>query len=395
MMDNDILSSRIHDLIGIIDRKEITDDTLARGRSAIAASYFYYADCFDKPEFAEKGVALIQQIFSNLEENNEQSFKGYDFYSGLTGMLSLLVTLHNNQLLDIDFADLEHLDDLVYKWAMTELDESNIDFFYGATGALSYFKQRKDLPSGYTTKLVEKLLSLFDTERFVIVNKFYNKVDERYEQEVNFSLAHGMSSVLNCLLDIYEKGYDHPGIANCISNAIGYILKVSEMNPPPRPHCFVNLFNVDSKSILYQKRLGWCFSDLNILHLLYRGAAILGQSEWKQLADSYADMVAARIEPVETLVEDPFVCHGSAGLYQYYERLYELSPLPAYRKAADYWLVKAVDDIGNTPLEFYESREFLQKSHVHSLFYGLTGVTLCFLTAYNPKYSSWKNIILL
>ena len=391
------IAATVHKLVAEVEKTPIADDSLGSGRSAIALMYFYYSGCFDKPVYAQKGLSLIEEIFGNLSAGNEQAFKSYDLFSGLTGMLAMLGTIKNNNLLEIDDNDLVQFDKMVYEWAMDELDNSNIDFFYGATGVLSYFEEQKKLPGNhqYIDCLVRKIVQLLTANDAVIINKFYNKADERYEMEVNFSLAHGMVSLLNCMLDIYDSGFDKYDLREHVKKSIDYIVDISEKTELTAPYCFVNALNLDSKKVLNQKRIGWCYSDLNILHLLYKGAQVLDNPVWKELADRHAPVVAGRVSLADARVEDAFVCHGSAGLYEYYQSLYNLSGQAVFQKVSGHWLEEAIKFIDNTPKGFYTSKEFTSKAHVHSLFYGLTGVALCLMSAYNSNYSTWRSIIML
>src|SRR5215213_4165416 len=115
---NDMIIPKLHDLLALAGKKEISHDGLGGGRSALALMYFYYGDCFGDQEASEKGLRLIEEIFANLENKTDDALSACDLFSGITGLLSVLVTLSNNGLLDIDFADLQQMDRLVYDWAM-------------------------------------------------------------------------------------------------------------------------------------------------------------------------------------------------------------------------------------------------------------------------------------
>jgi lantibiotic modifying enzyme len=384
---------------GLIKATPFIDDSLAYGKTGVALLYFYSARQFNDENLAGKGLELIEEVIGNIGADTDQSIKTPDFFSGITGLLSVLSNLRQNELLETSRVDFASLDETVFNWTRTQLEENNIDFFYGATGFLHYLSglEKDETVDGYIDTLTTQLLSRFSEPGniFGIVNHTYNRMDGREEEEINFSLAHGMVSVLLVLVRLCERGYGNPSVDEAIAKGIDSILSVTQAYAPPLPICFAGSINTGTRQVLYQKRLGWCYSDLNILHLLYRAGKFFNRTDWLDFANERAPIVCARRTKAETLVQDPFLCHGSAGLFQYYQYLSVLTGYQLFEESAEYWLQRALEELDATGDEFFSSPAYLETGHLHSFFYGLTGVALCLLSGLDKENSSWASIIML
>ena len=395
---NEEIEKLVERLIHLMEAHPVSSDGLGSGRAGQAMVYFYYASSFGEKAYEEKGLVLLEQVFENIEAGSA-SIKAPDFYGGVAGLLSVLNNLKKNNFLGIDLTDFDRLDEMVYEWAIGQLDKRNVDFFYGAMGVFCYFIER--LPDEaiylYVDRMVAKLATLFDDKAgcFAIVNAFYNKADKRYIEEINFSLAHGMASVILNLANLHNTGYEKNNIKDLIYNATEYLLRVTSADRPELPYCFVGSIDCDNKKTSVQHRLGWCFSDLNILHLLYKASTVFPESGWEKIAGSSAKVVVTRQTQEDTLVKDPFLCHGAAGVSHYYQVLYQLTGNDLFWQAQQYWLGETLNYFKDIDEKYFESEAYKKTGHIHSFFYGLPGVILCLIAARDPMYSNWSKIILL
>lgn len=386
-------------LFRLVEKEPPVLDGLSMGRTSLILLYFYYGRYANDDEISSKGYNLIQEIFSNTSTDNEGALKTADFFNGYCGFLSVLSNLKQNSLLEINYEDLNDLDTMICDWGAAQFREGNTDFFYGGAGCLHYFISRNQVQadSCFIDRLIESLQSLFTTNKdtFGIINDYYNKADGRHHKEINFSLAHGMSSIILCLTRLWAKGYRTYGIHTYAARSIEYMLQITDQSTIPAPYSFSAAINLESQKAHCQSRLGWCYSDLNILQLLFEAGKVFDRKDWTERAKKAAAVVSGRRNKEHTLVEDAFVCHGSAGLYQYYTKLNELNEAACFREAADYWIKDAVAYFGRTTNKYFKSPAYLEKGHIHSLFYGPLGVALCLLSCLDKKSSNWSSIIML
>lgn len=396
---NEQIKNLIERLLNMITKEPIVFDGLSMGRSSLILLYFYYSRYADKEEFSNKGYFLIEEVFSHISVSSDESLKTADFFNGFTGFMSVLSNLKQNGLLEVSYEDFNDIDTMICDWGSSQFRQGNIDFFYGGTGCLHYFISRNQIQadSCFIDELIKNLLPLFTTsgKTFGIINDYYNKADDRHHKEINFSLAHGMASVVLCLTRLWKNGYRTYGVHTHAIGAIEYLLDITDMAPVPAPHCFSAAINLDTNKTHCQSRLGWCYSDLNILQLLLEAGETFERKDWIDRAVSASPVVAGRISKKETLVEDPYLCHGTAGLLQYYLKLKERKNLPEFSKAASHWSTETISWFDKTPDDYFSTPAYLEKGHIHSLFYGPAGVALCLLSALDKESSNWSSIIML
>lgn len=386
-------------IMHLINEASFVDDSLSFGRSGVALLNFYYGNYFNDATISSKGLELIETIVENLSEGRNQALATPDYFSGITGFLFVLNNLRENNLLETSVEDFAALDAMAFEWSRTQLQENNIDFFYGATSFLYYLcnNMQHETSAQYIDELVELLASRFseNDSRYGIVNRTYNQMDNRQNAEINYSLAHGMISVLLTLTALWQKGYRKHNIDKLVKNTIDGLLALSETQESHGPVCFAGAVNMDTGQVLYQKRMGWCYSDINVIHLLYAAGKVFNEPQWTAVANRHLAAVASRKTTEETLVTDPFLCHGSAGLFLYYQFLHSLAGEEVLLNTAEYWQEEALAYFERTSDEYFKSAEFNKTGHIHSLFYGLTGVALCLLSALDKKNSAWSSIIML
>jgi lantibiotic modifying enzyme len=392
------LRTLLDKLLSALQSHPVKCDDLGHGRSGLALVHFYYGACFQSQKEQQAGLGYLEEIFENMG-SGQTTLYSEEYYRGLTGFLSVVNSLKNDDLLDIDFDDFSSLEQMIYEWSLKQLDQGNMDFFYGASGSLCYFIGR--LPDQqietYIDGIIERFIHLMEPRpgTYAIINSFYNKEDKRQVNEINFSLVHGMAAVILNLTNLYDKGYRKHDIARHIHNCIHYLRELSAKADLPEPYCYAGTLNCDNNEAAPQRRLGWCFSDLNIIHLLYRAGYSLSNQEWIDEADGHCATITGRTNFEHTLVNNVHLCHGSAGIALYYQKLYEMTGNHLFQAAHIHWLEDTL-----SRLEHWEHHGFMnpdqpQEVNPHSFFYGLPGVLLCLLSAYDLKSCNWSKIILL
>ncbi|NUO03523.1 MAG: hypothetical protein HUU01_23155 [Saprospiraceae bacterium] len=403
------ITSLLDRLLDLIHQQPLTKDGLGLGRSSISLLNLYYGRFFDDEKYLEKGIRHIEEIFENIT-NQESSIETIDYYRGLIGFVLVMSHLKNHGFFDLDFEEFEEFDEAIFNWAYREINEGNIDFLAGSSGALCYFSDRlkggselsetsRATLSGYVGKLLASIWSLVEneeTDRFFIVNRHYNKVDKRLEKEINYSLAHGMSGLLLNLLNLREQPEFEQTCDALLRPAIQTILSLQSSKEHPEPYFFINCLDNNSGKSNYQQRIGWCYSDLNLLHVLFRAEKAYGPGFVPQsLLEAASIAVTNRKSHEHTMLDDPFLCHGYAGVAHYYLVLHQLTQKPVFKEASDYWMEHAIEFYETHDNAWFFTKEYTATGNCLSLFYGNVGVCLCLLSAIYPESSTWSEIILI
>jgi hypothetical protein len=400
----------IYRLINAIELEEVKWNSIGDGRSSLAMMYLYAGNALKDENLSQKGIHLVEEVFNGMDDKEQSILHRMDYYGGLCGFLSVLANLTKYELLEFDLSSIASLDELLADWACQQLVESNTDFFQGAMGVMNYFIQRlpnaEELgPDEYhllqSLDLMLRLLpNLFETDdsgNYFIINQHYNRIDDRQEKEVNYGLAHGMCGVLLNVAALRLKGYFKESCDQILLPATKTILRLREKANPPSPFCFVGSLDMDNnRSVGYQMRMGWCYSDLNLVQLFIRLQKIYGKSLIPtEMMQDITQRLTSRKDFENTRLEDPFICHGYAGVSQYYRKLFHESGVKTFEEASKHWLLRSIQFYEEEDNQHFFTFDSERRRRNSSFFYGQVGVVLCLLSAIDAKFSNWSETILL
>lgn len=342
-------------------------------------------------EYSWKAQQMVEQIFENM--NSEPKLIGASFGNGAAGFGYVVTYLTKEGFLDIDLdTELADLDEYLYDTALQWVNDDFIDYLHGALGIIHYFSERlpNDKVMFYMNEIVNKVI-----EKAIVDEKgwrlkgYLMKPEEK--EEINFSLSHGMPAFLIIILNAHQKGLKINGIEEIIKGGVEYFT-----NHQAEVDLFDNKFsffpfnvNENTGERFYGNRLAWCYGDLNVVLFLYRAADFLNDAALKKKADLIGTFTLMRDTEAATLAKDSHFCHGSAGVAQFYYRLYQKTKIEPYKKGFEKWIEKTLvmvdKDIENGTLNGREG-ELLE---------GWPGVALTLQTALSKEPIDWDKAFLL
>jgi lantibiotic biosynthesis protein len=367
---------------------------LLTGKLGLVLYYFSLYEAFDEDVYANRCVELLEEVM-NQEDDMPAPLAGTGFANGTAGLGYILSVLQKNELIDINLADdLQELDSTMAAIALQQItEEDRIDFVHGAMGVVHYFITRSKEPV-IKENLEQLITALLDN--IVVTNEgswFRNFIMDKKEKErIDLGLSHGNAGFLLILLDVFQAGIFQDKVRDVVAQGVEFILfQQMETNTKELQYA-VFPFSVHSKhqsDKYYTQRLAWCYGDLNIMLLLYRAASILENPAWKIIADGLADKVLLRRDVAATLASDAHFCHGTAGLAQFYYKLYCTTNDVRFNEAAEYWINKTVQ---------YNESEWKEGEYVGKecdLLNGLPGINLALLSFISKKELTWGQLLLL
>jgi lantibiotic modifying enzyme len=365
--------------------------SLLGGKSGLAFYYFSLYQALDKSCYANKCIEIIEEVI-NTNDNSPFLLSNTSFANGTAGLCYLLSLMQQASLTNFNMEeDFKEPDELIFTNAIEFINNNQLDFLYGAAGALHYFNSRNNETS--IRQYIEKIAEAIYHKAVVKDDKawFLNSSSTEGNNVIDLSLSHGNAGTLLVLLRSMENGVMKQELTGLIEKCISFILGL-QLNTAVADEghsLFPAMLNDTFTDKKYLQRLGWCYGDLNIILLLYRAATVLNREEWKHTADAIGEKVVLRMDAGSTLITDSHFCHGSSGLAQYYHILFLVSGNSIYEKAAQYWLEQTLSYI-ETELQCdkYNGKE-------HDLLEGLTGINLALLSFISNKKNNWSGIILL
>ncbi|WDF56033.1 lanthionine synthetase LanC family protein [Mucilaginibacter sp. KACC 22063] len=351
-------------------------------------------------ENIETAVTYLDELFDYFKSGSPEAILEIPWV--LPSLCRVIMTLNQDNIIDIELQDDEFFvfDEMVYKSAKTYLANNNIDFLYGAAGALSYLVNRIDYNGkikDYITDAFESLMLLKMEDEHGV--RFFNSHISKQNRsaDIDLGVAHGQSGLILVLLDIYKAGILQPEIRGLIIGMLKYILGLERK--PERADGVYSYFPVTIDENFartapenikkYNDRMGWCYGDLNIALVFYRCADVLNMPELLIKADTLGRDTCTRLTEEESGIENAHLCHGSASMVLMYNALYREQPLPEYMDTKNFWMEYTHNYIQN------ELKDPESNGRAEQLLMGIPGVMLVLINEALGGNQKWQSIFLM
>jgi lantibiotic biosynthesis protein len=380
-------------LQNIINNCLPVDNSLLGGRLGMVLYYYSLYKAFGKKEDAEMAVANLEITVAAIDTDKPQLY-GTSFASGSAGLGYIINLLNNNGLIEFEMNELATMDQLLFETAMNQINETDaVDYLHGAMGIVYYFIQR--LPNKKIAGYLSKLITSFCKKAILEPEGLWFKnyvLEVKEKDEINFSLSHGLSGFLLILIEAAEKGIDVPEIKEIVEKGMEFILFYKKDIDFLKEDFtfFPSTINaLDKSQRFYTKRLAWCYGDTNVVLLMIRAGKFLNYPGWIKFGNVVGTAGIMRKKMDQIAATESHLCHGTAGLAQFYKKLYTLTKIEAYQKAWHHWIRETVKLL---PAEL-EKGTYAGKEC--DLLEGLAGVNLALLSFLSEEELDWSSTLLI
>lgn len=382
----------LNSLQPLYSRAAATDDSLFGGNLGLVLLYSEWYRQTGQLKYLRKTEEVLTGIFYRLNQDSP-GLAGPSLSRGGAGLAIVLQLLEPLGLLTVPAAGaMKDLDRYLFQAANYQLDHDITDCLHGAFGIIHYFNRHPPGTPGnnYLNKLVHKACkrAIKSPAGYWFRN---NMLQERQQDEINFSLSHGLSGMLLILLEAFPNTIHQALTEEVIKMGIRFIrrhqLYVDSGNGE---YSFFPLsVREHATEIENRPRMGWCYGDLNQALLFYRAGKLFGDRTLTALGDIVGMHSLMRKDEMSTQVTDSHFCHGAAGLAQFYHSLYTESLLAPYQQGYQYWISKTMEYLQKD----LELKNFQNKEH--SLLEGPVGVSLVLLSSCKQTPADWARLLLL
>lgn len=360
---------------------------------------FYYGKVFNDTESLSKGDELTDDLILNIRNSIRDA--NFRYSNGVTGFASLLKFLNKEGFVDFEANDvLSDLDEIIFNYAIKELDKGNYDFLHGAMGALYYFLIDAEVLNDYAKRIISKLYSIVEfTPEARMYWPFFNINDShRSEKFINLGLAHGQPAIVAILSKAFRLDPNNDNmLKGLIENATKTIIDYKYQDS--RNSLYPSIQPILQNNDYYTgSRMGWCYGDLGIALTLWDVGEALVDKSFKSEALECIKKSALRKDLQDGYVKDGAICHGSAGIMYIFNKFSQFSNENKYEDEINYWKdisVKLLNTNTNTLLTGHcawsKDRQYYND---FGLLQGISGVGLSFLYLLNPEIN-WGEILLM
>jgi lantibiotic modifying enzyme len=154
----------------------------------------------------------------------------------------------------------------------------------------------------------------------------------------NLGVAHGVPGVVGLLGEMRSAGLDDGQARELLAGAVEWLL--AQRLPDGAPSRFPYAVAPGVEPL--PSRLAWCYGDPGIALALLVAARAAGEPEWERQALAVARAAAERPRE-QGGIRDGGLCHGAAGLVHLYNRLFQATGDPLFRRESLAWTERLLD----------------------------------------------------
>jgi len=348
--------------------------------------------------FPGAGQAAFEQMNRAIEAVAQQ-YTAPPLYSGFTGVG--WATEHVTRLLGESSDDLNSdLDNAVETYVGLSPWKDDYDLISGLVGLGVYCLERVGSPAADRALelIVERLYETAERTGdsvtwFTPPSLLIRHQTDRYPNGFyNLGVAHGVPGVIALLGRTYATGIAKDKTSWLLERAVTWLLK--QRLSAGANSSFADVIAAEGSN---DCRLAWCYGDAGIAAALLLAARGAGTKSWEEEALGIARRAALRA-PETCGVKDACVCHGSAGLAQIFNRIFQATRDELYADTARYWLERTLQfrEPGKGAAGYLVwgmgKKETIELKPNLGLIQGIAGIGLVLLAAISEIEPCWDRV---
>lgn len=381
-----LISSELKEYI--IKNRNTDEIGLISGTSGIAL-FFAYENILND---SDDNNSIIEIILENIFTKLNGGHKDTTLSSGVAGVL-----WSHKHLKDINIIDDQIDVNEIINWLSISLEHSCktafFDYLHGATGVANAIYSYKDTlnPNFYDNMLQQ--MNYFGIKKSnTIAWESYLHLNNKSYLVINLGLAHGISSIIVFLCQLYQEKFKNELILNLINNSINYLHSVKYSVEENTTSCFYPSYIYNMEKV--GGRLAWCYGDLCIASAFYHAGITLENLALIDECKSILINSTKRVELNEVKIKDPAFCHGAIGLSHIYNRFYQRFKINELKDTSLYWQDVALEMSKNSNnvsgfKKFSYGDGF---SESNGLLEGKAGIGLCLISSISNIEPKWDKL---
>jgi len=367
---------------------------LMAGKSGIILFLVNHAKIFRCEESAELAFKMLNSTIEDVYNKHET----FTFSDGLAGIGWLLTHLVKYDMIEFDADNgLEDIDKPLAQMMKLDLAQGNYDLLYGGIGYGMYFLGRyaQDKNPEYLRNAIDGLeqISLDDKKGGI-----YWETDihlEKVIHGINLGMAHGMPGIIAFLSKLQELGIEKERCIRLLDGAM-YFLLTCKQDPSHYRSCFPNWISKGSPA---PSRLAWCYGDPGVGLAFLHAAEAAEYKPWEKEYNKLFKTNSSRRSLKDDYILDAGLCHGSAGLAQVFNHIFQKTKDQEFQETAAFWILKTMEMAnhrdGLAGFKAYRPPKSGDWTSEAGLLEGLAGIGLALMTAVSNEDTEWDACLMI
>lgn len=372
----------------IIDIKN-NDSELFKHYGFLSGTAGYILLLFNLKDY-DRLYIVIEKTVQNLHKQNFSLL----YSAGITGFLWVLNTVNK----DSQITYLDDVIDTLNDILLSSIDDkilTNFDFLHGMTGIIHYLIDYG--PRGKSEEVIKQYIKEINNKTIKEQNGYYLKFYQPRLKEnlINFSLAHGISAIIQVLSRILKNKIEIKISKELLEGYISFMLN-NQNNYEEVGSVFPSYLEKHEK----KSRLAWCYGDLAAAVAIWQAGENTGNLDWKTEAENIFEKTRSRTTLDDGMVSEVMLCHGTSGIAIIYDRMWRNTKNKLFLDSRNHWLnetkkfAKYKDGVGGYKFNNSHSQE-MELGINYGFLEGAIGLALTFLQINSKVDLHWDKALLI
>lgn len=359
--------------------------------------FLYHCSALDS-KYKNMADSMLDEYLDKVSEIQNMP---HTYCTGISGVGIGMYILKDNGYIVFDDDFFDEIDAYLYDMLRLEIRRDYFDFLHGAIGIGFYFLKRirktnSEIPKQALFLLTDYLIqtAITDPNSQTVKWAVNTNIVPSGSSKFNISLSHGVSSIILFLSSLSEVNVGNKSsITDLLRSSVNYI--ISQKQDHLIYGSYFPFTCLEDTIGAKKSRLAWCYGDLGIAIALWEASKILHDETLSRFVTEIFLFSANRRDSVNELVVDAGLCHGSAGIAQFFYKMYNETNIPQLHDAYIFWDSATIDfAFKNGDFAEYKKYHPLDKVWLceSNLLEGSSGVGLSLLSALT---TNWDEILLL
>jgi len=321
------------------ERGKIPGASLSEGKAGVALFLASYGVATGQSRYTR----LASRLLADASKEASASIHTLGLFGGLSGLAWTMRHIHSLLTGEKAAADLtEEVDVAIAEAVREEPWLWEFDLVYGLVGIGWYVLTHPD--ETFREETLEDIVARLDelASRSAAGCCWHTPPElmlpsraRRYPQgRFDLGLAHGTAGVIGFLGQLCARGLGGSRVGALLREAVRWTF--AARRPDDDGSAFAAIYE-PSPGVPGSCRSAWCYGDPGMVVALLSAARGLGEARWEEVALAVARHDSRRPRQ-DSGVTDAGLCHGSAGLGHFYNRLYQATGEPVFASTAKGWL---------------------------------------------------------